>query len=145
MVEPWCYNDTMNALFSFLDNIPTPYFYFGGIFLLYLMYQRYDQNTRYNQKSASIEAPVTPARSPAPKTQAKSVTTNTKNTIHLNEQMVQFLKSYGAVEDSWASWGLKKLFPEELLEDLREKALKGDLKPGMKIEISDGKWRILEK
>ncbi|MGE3279257.1 MAG: hypothetical protein AB7J40_05780 [Candidatus Altimarinota bacterium] len=133
----------MESFFSFFANIPTSSFYIGGIVLLYLIYKRYDENTRYNKPSSAIQPPTQAPASPMTQSPEKESKSSPKKGILLTEQMIQFLKSYGAVEDSWVSWGIKKMFPEELLVDLREKALKGDLKAGMSIEIKDGKWRIL--
>jgi|GEM_PF-6988364 len=129
----------MESLFTFFAELPTYYYYIGGIILLIVLYQRYDENHRYNQKSGPAPESEKPGTftEPAP---AITPSSTASTQIVLNQQMINFLKSYDASKDSWTNWAIKKMFPLEIIQELHEAAEKGELKEGMKIKIEDGRW-----
>lgn len=137
----------MESIFTFFAELPTYYYYIGGVILLVLLYQRYDENNRYNSKSGPI--PEKPESSkPVPSVQTESIATKkTPKTIEvmLNQQMIDFLKKYDPSQDSWTNWVFKKVFPADILEDLSDSVKNEELKSGMKIKIHDGDWEMIKQ
>jgi hypothetical protein len=133
----------MNSIFTFISELPTYYYYTGGVLLLIYIYQRYDENHRYNKKSG----PAPEAPKPVMATKQEQKTTATKSAtgvdIQLNQQMIDFLKNYDPTKSTWTTWAFKKFFPEEILEDLSDAAQQGELKVGTKMKIKDGDWEIV--
>lgn len=139
----------MESVFNTITSLPSAVYYVGGILIVVFLYQRYDENNRYNQKSGPIAPPkkaltATPSKvivenDAEDDLESESDTSTTK--IKLTSGIVDFLKSYGT-QTSWSSWAIKQLFPEELLEELRDAALKGRLKEGDMLVIKNGKWKV---
>lgn len=135
----------MESLFNFISGIPTYCYYIGGVILLFLLYQRYDENNRYNQKSGPTPETTTKIISVGISEGKPKVETTTGVEVQMNQQMVDFLKNYDAANTTWANWALKKFFPEEIMEDLSDAVRSGELKADMKIKIKGRDWEIIDQ
>jgi len=133
----------MESFFTFISEIPSYYFYIGGVIVLIYLYQRYDENNRYNRKSGPAPEAPKPVVSVGVSSGQPSEKSKTSVEMQLNQQMVDFLKNYDPAKSTWANWAFKKFFPEEILEDLSDAVRNGELKTGTKIKIQDGDWEIV--
>lgn len=135
----------MEQIMAFISEIPTFFYYIGGLVVLVLLYQRYDENNRYNQKSGPAPEATTKIVSVGLATGEPKEETTTAVEVQMNQQMVDFLKNYDPAKSTWANWALKKFFPEEIMEELSDAVRSGELKTDMKIKIQGGDWQIIDQ